>query len=253
VEYYPQKEADKLGISYVPWRLAQKEGQWLLSDDGYVLKCTKVKTLVELQKGGKTPRVRSKIWTSLATRYPHCKAPMNIQEHIKARSYGLVPTPWFKDFDSRYPAIRSLLVKMVVTGKVRMSKNRRYNAKDYEGFIEIANKIFGNHKYLRWYQVRTFFGREEVREMIRQDIAAIAKKKGVTVDKVFELLNEAEQLGRGKKDGKVLLAVAKEYAGIIGLTQLMKPAGNDRSLPPHPDEELPGAEAAFDRIIEANS
>jgi len=86
--------------------------------------------------------------------------------------------------------------------------------------------------------------------MIRDDISKIAKDRGITVEKVFDIIQEAENAGRSKKDGKVLLAVAKEYAAIVGMADILKSGTNPgRNLPPHPDED----DAAFDKIIDANT
>jgi hypothetical protein len=247
VEYYTREQADEKGMTYIPWREARTQDVWILSDDDYVLQVVEVKTIVELQKGGVTPRVRYRIKTGLATRYPHGKMPMEIKRHILTKSYGIYPQHWFEDFDKRYPAIRSMLTKAVISGAIHMSKNRRYTRDEYAEMIRIAKKIFDDKRW-SWYNVRTYFGREEVREQIRQDIIKIAKKRGIDVEKVFDLIEEAEGVARTKKDAKVLLAIAKEYGAIIGVTAMTKQTGE---LPQ--GEELPGAEDAYDRIIEKGS
>ena len=249
IEYFTRAEADRKSLAYIPWREATCEGQWLLTDDDHVVKCIRVKFIVELQKGGVTPRTRRKIFTGLCKKYPHGRAPMNLIEHIKAKNYGLLPTPWFVDFDKRYPAIRSMLLKLVIAGQLHMRENRHMNYNEYAEVIKIAKKIFDGPR-LNAYAIKTFFGREEVRQMIRDDINKIAKDRGITVEKVFDIIQEAENAGRSKKDGKVLLAVAKEYAAIVGMADILKSGTNPgKNLPPHPDED----DAAFDKIIDANT
>ena len=250
VEYYPEKEAKKLGLKYIPWREARQADQWVLSDDGYVLKTIYVKPLVELQKGGITPRTRYRIKTTLAVRYPHGKNPMNVLEHMQARSYGLSPEPWYQEFDKKYPAIRSMLTKAVISGILRMRSIRKYDRHEYAEMIRIANKIF-DKEHKNWYHIRTYFGREEVREQIREDIIKLARKRGIDVDKVFDLLGEAEGMARTKKDAKVLVQLAKEYAAIIGIERTLK--GNSTPQLPGSGEDLPGASEHYDRIIEKQS
>jgi len=84
-----------------------------------------------------------------------------------------------------------------------------------------------------------------VRDMIRKDIIDEAQKQGVTIGKVFQLLKRAEELGEAKGDGKILIALAKEYAAIIGMNATMS-----GKLPPPAQGELPGAEDAYDEIIQ---
>lgn len=247
VEYYTREQADEENIAYVPWRDVNSVGQWVLSDDDYVLQVTCIKPIVEMQKGGKTPRTRYRIKTGLATRYLHGKAPMEIKRHMLTRNYGIYPEVWYENFDKRYPAVRSMLTKAVMSGVLRMSKSRRYTRDEYAEMIRIAKKIFDT-RHRNWYNIRTYFGREEVREQIRQDIIKIARKKGIDVEKVFSLLEEVETLARTKKDAKVLLALAKEYGAIIGVEAVGK---GQQQLPNGGNgEELPGADEAYDRIIE---
>jgi hypothetical protein len=250
VVYYTKEEADEKGIKYIPWREARKidGGEWVLSDDNIVLETTRVSKIVELPPGGITTRVRWRICTGLAKRYPHGRAPLNIRTHILTKRYEIYPDTWFERFDKEFPAIRSMLTKAVLTGVLRMSKSRRYTRDEYTEMIRIAKKIFDT-KHRSWYHVRTYFGREEVREQIRQDIIKMAKQKGIDVEKVFNLIAEAEEFGRAKKDGKIILAVAREYGGIIGFNSLNKSITD----PSRESEELPGAEDAYDRIIEKGS
>jgi hypothetical protein len=229
VEYHREKEAKHLGIKYVYWRDVKETGEWVLSDDGFVLRTTEVKYITELQKRGKTPRVRRRVKTGLCVRYPHGRMPMNIEDCVKNRSYGLVPKKWWEDFEDRYPAVRHLLMKLVLTGQLKMSENRKYTRAEYDEIVKIAERIFDT-KHKTWYHIRTYFGREEVRDQIRKDIIAIAERRGITPERVFDLLAQAEKIGTDKKDGKILIAIAREYAGIIGMAASLK--DNSPQLPP---------------------
>lgn len=248
IEYFTKDEAIQLGLSFVPWRQATKDKEWVLSDDGYVLKTVRVKYITELQPGGKTPRVRRRVITGLAVRYPHGKRPMNIKEHIKAKSYGLLPEPWYVAFDKQEPAIRKLLAELVLTGKLSMDEGRRYTRREYGHIVELAKRIFGEDQFA-WMRIRTYFGNEEVRKMIRVDIMQLAKERNFTVERVFELLEKAITFGEAKADGKVLIAVAKEMASIVNMPHTNK-ATRMGGLPPPPDEDKPMLDAHYDQMIE---
>lgn len=247
VEYFTEAEAQEKNLKVIPWRECMQKDQWLLTDDGYVIQSTRIKFISE--KHGKKIRIRRKIWTGLAIRYPHGKRPLNLAEHIENRNYGLIPNPWYIDFDTAFPAIKRLLAKLVLTGKLRMTENRRYNRYEYEEMVKIAEKIFDNRNR-SWYQIRTFFGREEVRDMIRSEIKKMAEEKGVTAEKVFDLLNEAVEFGKKKKDGKILIAVAKEYAAIVGMTGALRATGTKQLPPAEEGEELPSMDRQHEQILE---
>jgi len=252
VEYFTKDEAITKGIKFIPWREATEAGQWLLSDDGYVLECTRIKYINELQKNGKTIRTRRKIWTGLAIRYPHGRAPMNIEEHVRTRSYGLVPQYWFDNFHSRYPAVRQLLAHLVLSGKLGMAPVRKYYRSEYNEMVKLANKMFDS-KHMDWREIRRYFGNEEVRKMIRQDIKKMAEDAGFTPEKYFDLMNEAITLGRAKADGRVLVTVAKEIAQVISMphTLRLRPG----QLPPPTDGQgsIQADDGHFDHFLERNT
>jgi len=242
VEYHKQREADKLGIQYIPWRDATAAGQWVVSDDAIVVKTRYVRYITEKQ--GNYYRTRRKIATPLSIRFPHGRRPMNLIEHMDTKSYGYRPEPWWEKFNRDFPAIKSMLTKAVAAGLLRMSENRRYNRREYQEFIRIAKQIF-DRKDMSWYHVRTYFGREEVRDEIRTELARVAHERGYKIEKVFDLLDEAEKFAKEKKDSRSMISLAKEVASIVRQTSPMK-------LPDRqpPDDELPGTEDHLDRILE---
>ena len=247
VEYYTKDQADAKGIKYIHWKECSKAGQWLISDDGYVLKCKRFKVITEIQykKTGRK-RFRNKIWTGLSISFSHQGKPLLIAEHIRCKDFGYYPRPWWKRFDINYPAVRHLLMKLVLTGELKFRKDLHYSYSEFGHMCKIANKMFDPKNGKTVYNVKQFFGVPEVRDMIRQDILDIAKKKGVTIEKVFELLAKAEEYGNDKKDGKVLIAIAKEYAGIVGMAAL-KTNNGDKQLPPTDEDD--SKERLFDSIL----
>jgi len=249
VEYFTKKQADEEGIVYVPWRTAMESGQWVITDDQFVVRTTQVKYITEIYNKGRYRRVRRKVKTGLGIRFPHGRREFNLKECIEKRCYNIYPEYWWQKMDTRYPALKTAVAKMVLTGRLKLNEVRRYDSEDYKAMIELGERFIENKPFAKWYHVRTFIGNEEVRNMIRGEIARIAKDRGVTVDKVFDLMQEAEGFGRAKKDGKIILAVAREYAGIVGMNMRVGSNGGDR-LPPHADDELPGAETTFERIID---
>lgn len=257
-EYFTRIQADKNCYQYIPWRDATGPGQWILTDDNYVLKTTQVKYITEIRypESTRRVRVRRKVYTALGIRFPHGKLPFNLAENIEKKSFGYYPLFRYEVFDRNYPAVKTMLVRAILTGKLRLVPFRRYYRWEYDTFIRIAKRVFDNSRLDskgrtlggNWYDIRTFYGHEKVRDMIRQEIMKIAVEKGVSVEKVFDLLNEATKLGRAKGDGKVLIAVAKEFAGIIGMATGFEKGKQNGQLPPA-DEDLPNSELAFDEIL----
>jgi hypothetical protein len=244
VEYFTQKEADRDGIAYIHWREATEAGQWVLTDDQYVLKTVGVKYITEVI--GNWSRVRRRVMMGLGNAYPHGKMLFEIKNRIKYKCLNdYIPKPWYVRFDRDNPDLKSVLAKMVLMGKLTIRKDPHYfNKYEYAAMIEAADMVLA--KNFNWYTVRTFFRNDGARKLIRDEIAKIAKDRGINVDKVFDILGEAEEFGRKKKDPKAMIALAKEYAAIVGMNT--KNNGN-HELPPHSDEELPGSEFTFDNVI----
>ena len=115
----------------------------------------------------------------------------------------------------------------------------------------IAKKLF-DLKRLSYINVRMYLNHEEARMELQEEIKKIAQEEGYDVKKVFTILNKAEKYGDEKRDGKVMIALAKEVAAIVGMTKKLPSARGPNELPAT-DSEPPGRDSAFDKILQRQS
>lgn len=238
VEYITRREADERNIPYVPWREASEEGQYVLSDDDMVLRVTRLKIL--------SPKSR-RVNVGLGVRYTQSKMPLHILVNVKNRALGLLPYPWWQLLERYYPKLREEVIQAILTGKISWNTARRYNRDEYAEMIRIAKVSFRGTSR-SWYNVRMYINHDEVRMSLAKQIKEMAEIKGFTVEQVFDLLNEAITLARVKGDPKALIQVADRMAGIVGMKKI--DSDFNKTLPPAADDELPGSDTAFDKILE---
>lgn len=241
VEYYRQEEADELGLEYIPWRDAVTEGQWVLTDDGYVLKTTKVKTIVETRY--KKTRVRRRIHTGLCWRYPHSKLPMEIERHMEVGHYCMIPKEWWERYKVAYPALDRLLIKAILLGELPFGTERVYTDAQREVFKRIAEKIMDNGN---GHNVRIYFNRNEVRMGLQEEIKKMAAEQECTLEEVFKLYKEAKVIARRDENIKGLIMVGDRYASIIGMTSKLVTTPEQKQLP------LPEDDAMFQKVLSDN-
>ena len=241
VEYYRKEEADEMGIKYIPWRDAVTEGQWILTDDNYVLKTTKVKALIESKD--RKPRVRRRVYTELCWRYPHSKVPMEIEKHMEYCRYGVEAKPWWKEYRTAYPALNKLLIKAILLGEIPFSVNKKYTAEQFKVFNRIASQAGNN---INGYNIRIYYNVNEVRMGLQEEIKQMAVEEGCTLKEVFALYREAKIISREKKDAKGLIMVGDRYAGIIGMTSKLVTMGERKQLPAVDEDPL------FAKVISDN-
>lgn len=243
IEYYHRSEADEIGLQYIPWRDAITEGQWILTDDNYVIKTTQVKYLPEVRQGIKT-RYRRRIYTGVCWRYPHCKAPMEIEASMDNRDYSVISKKWWEWYQHRYPALNKLLVKAILLGEIPFSTNKVYTAEQIKVFDRIAAKLVENRN---GNNIRKYYNVNEVRMELQEEIKQMAIKKGCTLEEVFDLYGEAKAISRKKGDAKGLIMVGDRYAGIIGMTSKMVTTNKVSQLP-----AVDGTDPLFQKVISDN-
>jgi hypothetical protein len=241
VEYYRKSEADELGLNYIPWRDAIEGGQWILTDDNYVIKTTRVKLLPEIKKNRKT-RYRRRIYTELCWRYPHSRIPMEIEKHMEVCRYSIVPAPWWKEYQGECPALNKLLVKAILLGEIPFNTFKKYTREEIKVFDRIANKL---SDHMNGNNIRKYYNIDEVRMQLQEEIKQMAIKKGCTLEEVFDLYAEAKTISRKKGDAKGLVMVGDRYAGIIGMTSKLVTTNQPPQLPVTDD-------VSFTKILDDN-
>jgi hypothetical protein len=249
VEYYHKEEADEMGIQYVPWRDAQSAGQWILTDDDFVLQTIRVTHIAELQKGGITPRHRRRIVTELAIRYPHGRAEMNIAEHMKTRRYGIIPRSWWQDFKVRNPAINTGLIRLILSGQLPLERKKKYTVEQINAMQELAEKICYDKRVTGHY-VMLYYNINEVRMELQEQIVKAVGDRGWKIETVLDLIEKAKTSAEASNKVKDLCMVIDRMAPLVGMSKVI--ANNTPSQLPQVDTD-PLSDTSFeDGILDRN-
>jgi len=173
---YTKEEADDRGIDYVYWKDAE-EGDWALSDDNYIAQVIKVK-----------------------------EYPSNNNSMTK-----YVRTPWgYIMWDQKYKG-RKFLVEgrrsaYTFTGKRKIEALEPSLSKLAMCYAQTMNKdlaidmAFGSlpgNQHSSW---KRRMKSEVFKNMVREELAALLTRHGLTEDYTLDLLTETIELAKGKKD-----------------------------------------------------
>jgi hypothetical protein len=244
VEYYTK---DDCPHKFVYWKELQEDG-WCSTDDDYIV-YAKVKEIVEIR--GSNTRVRRRIQFPFGCRYAHGQSRYDFLQALENKGSGLLSRHWVDNILIAEPGMIEVFAQMVLAGKLPFNNGRyKYTKEEYEVFYAMSEYFFKSNN--QWRQVRTIFNHDRIRGMIQKKIDANLLKRGIDVDKVFELIEEAKIMGQTHVDKMgnvgipgVLLQVADKYAGLIGMSGKKTLGDGDG----HKPDELPGAERTYDNII----
>lgn len=225
VEYHMRREADALGIQYVPWKEVTEVGQWMLTDDDVVILCTRYKHIVE-KRGVKKVSERSRymVGNPVSFAYKHGKRPLTFLNFMDTKSSGLVAEEWWKTKLRNNPKLLSMLASAVLHGfplKHRIhtylngSQRYMYSKEDWNVFYAIE-KAVGN-KNINARNIKVLYSTDGAKDMIRKEIARIIEERGIDAEEVFDIMKEALDIARSRKSAKDLLAVADRYAAVLAM------------------------------------
>lgn len=244
VTFYLKEEAQSLGIPFVSWRDAQESGQWILTDDGYVLQTKTVKHIVE--KVGRKTRTRRRVITPLGYGYPHGKLPFEILPAMNYHSYHRIrPQPWWKDLQQIEPGLNTALVKLIMAGLLRLKDGVKFfSTRELHQFELLVQKYFLTTGYSRTNLIR-YYNNPGVRMELHQQIMKAAEEHGWTVEQVLKLVDEATAIARKKQNAFAILACADRIGGVIGMQKLV--GGKSPSTPPLTD--TPADDKLFEKVV----
>lgn len=255
VEYYMKEEADAKGLVYVHWKKASAPGQWLLCDDGCVIRCKDVREY-KIKRSRKPNRL---VYTGVCYRNVTDKTMLPL-EHMRIHTYGLIPIPWWQRFIKKYPMAVPLLTLAVFEGRLSMTRFRwtyrsgkgkyLYHKEDWDVFEQVAQEVFKGDRHLSKFNVKMIYSIDGVRDMINQNLAELIKERGITAPAVLDIMGEALALARSKGSAKDLLAVADRYATILAMPHTLRAAQSAINSKPQlsapSDEE---ADRMYDSIL----
>jgi hypothetical protein len=186
-EIYTKDEADAKGIKYTYWKDA-KEGDWCLSDDGYV---GQVRMVKKYDRGTKYRTSMGVAWVA----------------HSKARGGKLLYKKQ-KTWDEEWS--RTFRVKNAVKLYSLMLMYGKGIDWDKLGYI-----IQPNSRIPRATARRMFRG-EKIQKMISKELRALMEAEGMTESKAYELLNAAADIAIQRGDPGSLIKIAENLQEVYG-------------------------------------
>ena len=194
---YTKEEADSLGIEYKNWVDCAVEGEWGLSDDGYITELLFKKTY------------------GTATGYGYWSF-----------TGGLVKR--YKNDFGKNKEYETLLVGPLLTGERKEKKiadalktdkakkiMRAYLLHDRK--IDVAvHSVLPGAPMIELNKWRTVAKSEAFRKMVKQEILDIMESMGFNKQKAILLLDEAIQMARDKKDVTNMMRATETLFDILG-------------------------------------
>lgn len=257
VEYFMEKEAKERGMEYVPWRAITAVGQWMLTDDGVVVQCTKFKEIVEIQAKDKVngkKRYRYKVGNAISYGYKHGKRPLTFLDFMEKRAHGLVAKEWWKIAFEQHPELLTMFAYCVLMGMPLRHRlhihqngytNYMYRRSDWETFTALDKKL--GYKHMNARRMKVLYSTDGAKEMIQNEIARIIEQKNISPEEVFNIMEEALKIARSKKSAKDLLAVADRYAAILAMPHTRRVSAQPSQQLALPTNEE--TDAMFDTIL----
>lgn len=186
-EIYTKEEADAKGIKYVYWKDA-KEGDWCLSDDGYV---GQVRMIREYDRGIKYRTSMGIGWVSKSKNkggkleYTN-QTPRDVRESRTFRVRN---------------AVKLYAMMLMYGGEI-----------DWE---RIAKALAKRNPIPKATVKRTFRG-EAIQRMISEELRKLMEAEGMTESKAYELLNIAAEIAIQKGDPGSLIKIAENLQEVYG-------------------------------------
>ena len=195
---YSKEEADEKGFAYIVWRHAD-EGDYALSDDGYIGECLSRKVYTD--KKGRTKTfikcAHGVQWVTNTGQFLY--EPNKVQgnySHVKAKSW-----------EER--EAKTQRAKNAVTAYV--SSVIQGDKPDWEKI----GKVYRPDQKFPEATVRRLFKKQRIQDMIEKKLTEILVDKGITQEQVLELQLEALELARTKGDISNFLKVTDSFMDLL--------------------------------------
>lgn len=192
---FSEAEAKQRGIEYKPWRDCE-EGDWALTDDGYV--CEVVKVMGPYRETSSRGYTRYQ-YTFPFTRQWKSAKPLNYSEYVKQ---GM--RPWLAEELSR-PRFRralSLYCELIMEHGFPLSdRHMRAVGLSYRPDQQIPEASF---KRVMKYN--------EAKAMMASELRALLSKNGFSPDRIVEMYSDAFEMARKTGNPAAMRSIAKDLA-----------------------------------------
>tara|TARA_X000001382_G_scaffold64136_1_gene44399 strand:- start:1855 stop:2676 length:822 start_codon:yes stop_codon:yes gene_type:complete len=203
---YTLEEAKKNKLDYKYWKEA-KAGEYGLTDDNYVAKCIKRRTY-----SGRVNVV-----------YPFGQQFINksgsgkleYEPHKFSGSFSMISSKkaWeTKKGKTLYKQFAKIYALMTLAGKVNYQK---------------LGKALGDSEALPSAKAKALLKKEWMQDMVNEEIKKHLDKKGIDEGNVIDMINEAYEIAKTKKDPSNMLRASENFVNILGMKASTKDLGVD--------------------------
>jgi hypothetical protein len=195
---YTKDEANEKGFAYIEWKHAD-EGDYALSDDGYVGKCLSRKTYTD-KKG----RTKTFIKCAHGVQWVTNKGKFMYEPNKEAGVYSHVKPSSWDEKEARTTRAKNAVNAYVVD--IIQGKKPDW---------EMIGKIYRPDQDCPQATVRRLFKKERIVDMVEKKLKEILIDKGITQEQVLDLQLEALTIARDKGDVSNFLRVADNFMDLL--------------------------------------
>lgn len=199
-DIYSKDEADKKGFAYISWKYAN-EGDYALSDDGYVGECLSRKVYTD-KKG----RTKTFIKCAHGVQWVTNMGKFMYEPNKEAGIYSHVKPSRWEDKEARTTRAKNA-VTAYVTDIVKGEKP------DWE----MIGKIYRPDQKCPEATVRRLFKKQRIVDMVEKKLKEILIDKGISQELALDLQIEAIDMARKKGDISNLLKVSETFMDLLNM------------------------------------
>jgi hypothetical protein len=200
---YTKEEADELKIRYKPWREVD-EGEWALSDDGYVAECYMVRRYEARRRRRKTQErfIRLAFGAYWVSKNSRCVYGIRRSTGDYSSSR---PQPW-GERESRRRIVKTI-VKMYALMYIRNNVDWRK-----------LGVMFRPKDRIPEASAKKLFKQPEIKEMVEKELKKIFTDNGVDEKYVLDLYKDVVAKAKDKEQLTTMLRVADTLADMLRMT-----------------------------------
>jgi len=199
-EIFTKSEADGEGLSYKPWRECE-EGEWGLSDDGYIAVCLKRKSYT---KGG---RESINIVYPFGQCFINTRSRLEYLSHRNTGEYSRVSSkPHWEANKGRtqYKNFVKAYVKMFLVGEIDYTR---------------LGKIFSKKEPKPFVKAKALLKKAYIKEMIDKELEKEFKERKMSKGTVLDMFKEAYDIAKVKNDAGNMLRTAENLSDMLNMKQ----------------------------------
>ena len=197
---YCKDEEDELGIDYIHWKECS-DGDWGLSDDGYVGKCLYRR---EYKSKQKKPSVAVKLCYGMAFISKNSKILYEKNRAYNSYSHQR-PQHWIE------AELRKKRTKNTIDAFVA------YTIAGKKPDWEVLGTMYRSDQKEPDKTVKKLFKQKEVQSMVKEELKKVLIGKGITEEMVLDLHNEAIEMAREKQDISSFLRATENFMDLLDM------------------------------------